>query len=154
MQNLNPIKRSKFLRPLSRDHHHGLLLCRKIRKGFEKGIEAGRIKAYADWFYHFHLLPHFETEEKFVFPVLGSENKLIKKAKEDHKRLNFLFKSENGLQTLLFNIADELESHIRFEERILFNEIQNKANIEELQLIIQHHSGDKFKDNLSDPFWK
>ena len=33
-----PIKRSEYLKPLSRDHHQGLLLCWKIRTGLKKGI--------------------------------------------------------------------------------------------------------------------
>ena len=38
-----PIKRHKALQPLSRDHHHGLLLSWKIRAGFSKNIEPNRI---------------------------------------------------------------------------------------------------------------
>ena len=41
-----PIKRSEFLKPISREHHHGLLLCWKIRAGLKKGIEPERIKLY------------------------------------------------------------------------------------------------------------
>jgi len=39
-----PIKRSIALQPLSREHHHGLLLCWKIRTGLKKGIDIDRIK--------------------------------------------------------------------------------------------------------------
>ena len=46
-----PLKRHKALQPLSRDHHHGLLLSWKIRSGFKKNIDVERIKVYADWFY-------------------------------------------------------------------------------------------------------
>ena len=59
MKNI-PIKRHKALQPLSRDHHHGLLLSGKIRAGFSKNIEPLRIKNYADWFFKNHLIPHFE----------------------------------------------------------------------------------------------
>jgi len=40
----NPIKRNEALKPLSRDHHHGLLLCWKIRQGIKLNIEPERIK--------------------------------------------------------------------------------------------------------------
>lgn len=38
------IKRTKALQPLSRDHHHGLLLCWKIRQGIKLNVEPERIK--------------------------------------------------------------------------------------------------------------
>jgi hypothetical protein len=63
-----PIKRDKALQEVSREHHHGLLLCWKIRKGFSKGIEPERIKRYADWFYKTHLISHFEVEENTFSP--------------------------------------------------------------------------------------
>jgi hypothetical protein len=74
-----PIKRSEFLKPLSREHHRGLLFCWKIRAGIKKNVEVSRIKKYADWFYQNYLVPHFEVEEKYVFPILGNENEFIKK---------------------------------------------------------------------------
>ena len=57
-----PQKRHKALQPLSREHHHGLLLSWKIRSGFSKNIEPKRIRTYADWFFKTHLIPHFEME--------------------------------------------------------------------------------------------
>ncbi len=39
-----PIKRSVALKPLSREHHHGLLLSWKIREGFNRNVEIERIK--------------------------------------------------------------------------------------------------------------
>ena len=38
-------------------------------------------------------------------------------------------------------IEEELEQHIPFEERILFNEIQQRATPEQLIGIEKHHSG-------------
>lgn len=149
-----PVKRSEYLQPLSRDHHHALLLCWKIKTGIKNGTEAERIKTYAEWFYHKHLHPHFEAEEKYVFPVIGSNNDLIKKALSDHRQLNEFFKSDSDLQNQLSLFADLLELHIRFEERILFNEIQEMATQSELKLILQSHSEYKFTDNLNDPFWE
>ena len=48
---------------------------------------------------------------------------------------------------------EELEQHIRFEERILFQEIQKLATAEELELVEQKHSKEKFLDNTEDEFW-
>ncbi|MDP2089641.1 MAG: hemerythrin domain-containing protein [Flavobacteriaceae bacterium] len=150
----NPQKRDKALQPLSRDHHHGLLLCWKIREGFKRNIEVNRIKLYIDWFYKEHLLPHFEVEEKYVFTILGNENELTNRAIAEHRRLKRLFESSTEIQGNLSLIEEELESHIRFEERILFSEIQNIATDEQLSEIQINHSDTKFADNLTDPFWE
>lgn len=148
-----PIKRSAFLISISREHHHALLLCWKIRTGLKKQIEHERIKKYADWFYKNHLQPHFEIEEKYIFPILGMDNELIMKAVAEHCKLRELFKSPEEILNNLSLIADELESHIRFEERILFNEIQSIATGAQLKQIGISHTESKFSDNLTDPFW-
>lgn len=149
-----PIKRSKALIQVSRDHHHGLLLCWKIRTGFSKGIEEQRIKRYADWFYTTHLIPHFELEEKYIFPILGTEDALIKRALAEHRRLTRLFGIEGEIKKSLSLIEEELEQHIRFEERVLFNKIQKVATERQLQTISELHDNTKFLDNMDDEFWK
>ena len=149
-----PIQRSEYLKPLSRDHHHGLLLCWKIKTGFSKGVATDRIKTYADWFYKVYLIPHFEAEEKYVFPILGNDNELIKQAVEEHKLISALFSDISDIEDSLKQIQTELEKHIRFEERILFNEIQNAASLEQLKEFELHHTEVKFTENLNDEFWK
>lgn len=150
---IEPIKRHESIQPLSRDHHHGLLLCWKIRTGFSEGVSPERIKLYVEWFYENHIKNHFDIEEKYVFTVLGNEHELIKQALSEHKILINLFTEKSDLEGSLRSIQTELEKHIRFEERILFNEIQNVASEEQLKIIKEHHSDHKFVDNLSDQFW-
>ena len=149
-----PIQRSEYLKPLSREHHQGLLLCWKIKTGFSKGVALNRIKSYSDWFYKTHLIPHFETEEKYVFPVLGNDNKLIKQAIEEHRQLSKLFEDKSDTEASLKQIQTELEKHIRFEERTLFDQIQNTATQEQLTEFKLIHTEEKFIDNCSDEFWK
>lgn len=149
-----PIKRSKSLKPLSRDHHHGLLLCWKIRFGIKNNIQEDRIKKYADWFYENHLIPHFDLEEQHIFPILGVDNELTKKAISEHRRLKRLFESNTEIEKNLSLIEEELERHIRFEERILFNEIQRTATTQQLETIELILKEDSFVDNLIDPFWE
>lgn len=149
-----PIKRHEALKTLSREHHHGLLLCWKIRAGIKNNIELSRIKTYADWFYQTYLIPHFEMEEKYLFSILGDQNDLVRKAISDHQRLKHLFRDDLDLPKSLSLIEDELEKHIRFEERILFNEIQKIASPEQLLTLEQIQSKEKFVDNLSDTFWE
>ena len=79
---------------------------------------------------------------------------MVKQALAEHRELKRLFESENDLHKSIGLIEEELEKHIRFEERVLFNEIQAVANSEQL-LQIQLDSSDKiFCENLSDIFWE
>ena len=149
-----PIKRHEALKTLSHEHHHGLLLCWKIRIGIKNNVELSRIKKYTDWFYVNHLIPHFEVEEKYFFPILGKENELIKKAIAEHRRLKRLFENDLDHQKSLSLIEEELDKHIRFEERVLFIEIQNKATQAQLLILEKLHSEKKFKDNVTDIFWE
>ncbi len=149
-----PLKRSESLQPLSRDHHHGLLLCWKIRTGIKNNIPTDRIKKYVDWFYKTHLIPHFELEEHYIFPILAHGHEMTKKAISDHRRLKRLFEATQDIPKHLSLIEEELEQHIRFEERILFPEIEKVATPDELLQIKHIHTHEKFVDELSDPFWK
>ncbi|WP_207924641.1 hemerythrin domain-containing protein [Pedobacter changchengzhani] len=148
-----PIKRSEILKPLSREHHHALLLCWKIKNGLNKGVSPERIKKYADWFFKQHLLPHFDIEEKYVFIVLGDEHPMVKKAKGDHQHLIQLFTTDGNLEQKLQTIEETLQNHVRFEERTLFNEVQKYATESQLKDIETFHVEEKFEDNMADPFW-
>lgn len=148
-----PIKRTPELQPLSRDHHQGLLLCWKIRKGISNGTPSERIKEYVKWFYSEHLLPHFKTEEDLLFTILGSAHPLIIQAITEHRDLEKLITDESNSQELLQEIAQKLDDHIRFEERTLFGEIEKVATAEQLQLISTHHQEPVFCDNDTLKFW-
>lgn len=154
MKTVTPLKRSKELQPLSRDHHHALLLCWKIKTGFSKGVAAERIRNYAVWFYQQHLLPHFELEEKHIFPLLGSEHESVIRALSEHRQLEDLFKEPGVEASRLEEWSVLLEQHIRFEERVLFSEVQQIATPEQLSLISALHGEEHFEENLQDVFWE
>lgn len=151
---LKPLKRHEALKPLSREHHHGLLLAWKIRSGLSKNIALERIKTYADWFYKNHLIPHFELEETEIFTILAPNHDLVQKALEDHKRIHHLFSKAADLDSALPAIEKAVNDHIRFEERILIPEIQNHATEAQMAHIEKIHQPEDFKDNLDDEFWK
>ncbi len=156
MEKGQPIKRDKYLQPLSHDHHHGLMLCWRIKKGLRKGVSAERILAYARVFFEEYLEEHFREEERYLFPIIGLDNKLVMQALKEHIRLRMLFFEEKDLSKACTLIATELEEHIRFEERVLFNEIQKKAGSEELLKMNQQlHSRPAAQSITScgDPFW-
>lgn len=154
MEKKKPIKRDKNIQPLSRDHHHTLLLSWKLRKGFSKGVAPERMKAYTDWFFKDHVLPHFRIEEEYLFPVLGQDHEMIKRALAEHRRLERLFRDEKDITRSLHLIEEELELHVRYEERELFNEIQDQASSEQLEVITEVHKDERFQENTADEFWK
>jgi hypothetical protein len=129
----HPLKRHEALKPLSKDHHHGLLLCWKIREGKKKEVETERIKSYTDYFYYSQLKPHFKFEEEEIFVLLGQDHPLVKRALAEHNRLQHLFEETNNIDRALSEIEKELEEHIRFEERVLFNELQQEASLDALE---------------------
>jgi iron-sulfur cluster repair protein YtfE (RIC family) len=150
---MTALKRAAELQPYSRDHHLALLLCWKINTGFKKGIALSRIRKYAEWFYENHLLPHFDMEEQSVFPILGIEHPLIQQALADHNKLTKLFSFVPGEEECLKQIETELEKHVRFEERILFEEVQKVATAAQMARIESTHSDSSFCENSDDPFW-
>ena len=147
-----PIKRHQSLQPVSREHHHGLLLSWKIRTGLKQGVAVERIKEFVDWFWENHLQAHFDFEETYMFPILGKENKSVKRALREHGRLKRLFASEDKIERNLSLIEEELTAHIRFEERILFQEIEALASKEQLKVIEEVHSKNMV-DEWEDEFW-
>lgn len=154
MEKKKPIKRHKALQPLSRQHHFGLLFSWKLRKGFSKNIAPERLQKYAAWFFEEEIKPHFEAEEKYVFPVLDENNELIVRALKEHRRLERLFKEAVNPEKSLSQLEEELDAHIRFEERILFNEIQKVATESQLEKIAEIHAETETPPEYSDPFWE
>ena len=151
MTDKKPLKRDKSLRPLSIDHHHGLLLSWKIRRGIEKEIDPERISTYARWFFEQHLAPHFELEERYVFTVLEPDDELVLRALEEHEKIRAIANLSDPFS--LSKFADTLEAHIRFEERVLFEKVQSVATPAQLEQIASIHRDEAFVEQ-EDQFWK
>jgi iron-sulfur cluster repair protein YtfE (RIC family) len=153
-----PIKRHIALQPISHDHHQGLLVCWKIKTGLAKSIAPQRIKSFLDFYYKTYLLAHFKLEEALIFPILGLKHELIKQAIAEHISMEKLFEQQDDLIIVLTQIENQLRSHIRFEERVLFNKIQNVATEKELATIAEIHSDDKEMnqqiESWKDNFWE
>lgn len=149
---MKPIKRHESLQQLSREHHFGLLFCWKIRQGMKFGVKLERIQRYADWFWENNQIKHFQLEEGKLFPILGMDHPKVIRAIDEHKQIEFYFKggikTENDVEALDKILVD----HIRFEERDLFNEIQQIATEDELKLL-DEHDHQELVDNWPDEFW-
>lgn len=148
-----PIKRHKNIQPMSRDHHHGLLVGWKIRTGIRYGISSERIYKYLSWFYKNHLIDHFKEEETLLFPILDSDHPEIKRAMEEHVQIHDFFRQEEASEEELVAFEKLLTAHIRYEERVLFNSIQEKATESELKVLAIHLEDEPFVENTEDEFW-
>src|SRR5690606_16770119 len=130
-KNPKPLKRHPALVPLSKDHHFGLLLCWKIRTGISKNVAPERIARYVKYFFNDHLENHFLEEEKHLFSLLDEKDEKRKKAESQHRKLRKLVEklsAGDNLQVVLGRFEEDLDAHIRFEERDLFPYLQNQLD--------------------------
>ncbi len=156
---VSPLKRHPALVHFSKDHHFGLLLVWKIRQGIKKNIEGERIGNYLLFFFSEDLKAHFQEEESHLFPLLPAQDKLVRQALEEHRKLYALAEEiQNHLSDTnrQQNFAGLLEAHIRFEERSLFPHIEEKLTATGLEEIIRKSGvvACDIDDRWQDQFWK
>ncbi len=139
-----PIKRHKCLAPLSRDHHRGLILAQLIKKDAPDYKDLPKTNSdkveYTISFYKNELVKHFTKEEEILYP--GVKNKsdeideLFEEIISEHKKIKQLvlqLESSENKDDILNELGVLLELHIRKEERVLFEKIQNLLSDEELK---------------------
>ena len=157
MNEIKPIKRSKELAPLSREHHNGLLFVWKIRQGLTNGTTIEMMCNYSRWFWINHIKPHFKDEEKVLIQFLPADNTLVRQMVAEHEQIRELIitldkdQDEGGLKSL----ADLLEKHIRFEERKLFAYAEKALTVDQLKSISKQLAAEPYCD--TDPMaigWK
>lgn len=138
MTDAKPIKRSKQLASLSREHHDGLLFVWKLRKGLQNDISVQRIKEYSVWYWHNHLQSHFNSEEEILLPYLPLKNEMAIQLKKEHKNIReLILKTGQADKNTFILLADLLDDHIRFEERRFFNYLEKALSPEQLNSIYQ-----------------
>lgn len=159
MKNHAPQKRHQAIVSFSKDHHFGLLLVWKIRQGLKKLVSAQRISNYILLFFKEDLEKHFAEEELLLFSKLPAEDVLRKQAESDHRniyRLVAAIEKNHDNAALLNELADQLEKHIRFEERELFNHLQTIIATEDLAIIENRISSSSITidEKWADVFWE
>jgi hemerythrin-like domain-containing protein len=84
-----------------------------------------------------HLDPHFQIEEEHLLPALEAigEASLAGRIREDHSALRALRESRAPVRTLIVQFGELLESHIRFEERQVFEPTQDRLPARGLKAI-------------------
>lgn len=153
-----PLKRHTALQPYSRDHHFGLLLAWKIRKGLDKAIERQRISDYVLFSFQSELLPHFRDEEKFLLTQLAANDAFAQRTSQEHAKIESLVSNWKEIvpnEAALFQFADLLDAHIRFEERELFTHLQEQLSADSLKALeaIERSTRQDVDSIWPDHFW-
>lgn len=129
------MKRHSALINLSREHHAALILAQILKKDGPnfKDLptdDEGK-RNYTISFYKTDLVKHFRFEEEILFPFVNKQSDLLKEQSaqliSEHKKLKSLIQKlliPGNLENVLDKIGMLLEKHIRFEERVYFQKVQ------------------------------
>lgn len=116
------MRRSPFLRDLSRDHHAALSLANRIAKAGDERALADLMKSVPDTFGR-EIEPHFREEEEGLLVELEQvgEASLVGRTLAEHRQLRELAsRVAGGDRSALGAFGIALRDHVRFEERELF----------------------------------
>lgn len=147
-----PIQRHPALAPLSREHHHALLLARGLQKGASVHIratlpqDASALAAHVCTFFDERLAPHFALEEELLMPAARGRTAPLDAACADvideHARLRAMIEELRTpttaavrLESVFDAFGALLESHVRSEERVLYTGMQDTLDEAELRAV-------------------
>ena len=141
--------RDKALIPLSHQHQHCLALCVRLDRAIQAGeIDLEAWQAEIQQIFEQEITFHFAAEEKELFPVAArfpELQPLVQELLTGHALLRNLFSRAAAARTLhvagLQALVEKLASHIRKEERELFEGMQKLMNPEDLAVVgvaLQH----------------
>ena len=161
MEETKPIKRSKELAPLSREHHEGLLFCWKLKQGLAHGTATDILINYTHWYYSNHLESHFRDEEKVFTKYLPADDRLVQQMLQEHARIREIIGSlhHSPKTSSVEQLAELINDHIRFEERKLFVYAEKVLSPEQLKAIFDdlpddlHCHTDAAATGWEDEFW-
>ena len=161
MEEIKPIKRSKELAPLSREHHDGLLFVWKIKQGLANNTPIETLCNYTRWFWSNHIKPHFKDEEKVLVKFMAIDNPLVQQMFIEHAQIrDMIVQLDKEPDTSSLELLAELvNDHIRFEERELFAYAEKTLTQEQLDEIYNelphdpHCETDPIAIGWKDEFW-
>jgi len=148
----SPLKRQPGLIPLSREHHRVLLLAQLLKKnvpdyrGMPTTIE-GKLQYLHDTF-HVELKPHIEKEEAILLPLVREHapglSHMCDMLTDEHQQIQEHILAvlsleppyeEADVREQLNKIGLLLEQHVRMEERMFFQRIQQTVDKEILDTL-------------------
>ncbi len=139
-----PLHRHEALAPFSRDHYIGLMQAQQLRKAADADNVTRRkaIAAFTDT-WNQEIAEHFRDEERLLLGLMREEDRA--RLLREHKQLTELARQARHLgkeadpdPSMLKQIGEMLEKHIRWEERELFDRLQKRLDEEQLNALRQH----------------
>ena len=128
--------RHNALVPLSHDHHLGLMAAVRLKRGDAAYKRSRSIAESVEELWRTELAGHFEQEEEclFTLEVDAPTRAMIERAIDEHRRMRALVEqiAAGAPDDVARELGTLLESHIRFEERELFEALQ--AQVDEARL--------------------
>ena len=141
-----PIQRHDALAPFSRDHYTGLVTARHLIKAADADAVARR-KAVAEFIdgWEHEIAEHFDDEERLLLDLLDDDDR--QRLIDEHQTLRAYAQQARTLRTqtdpdpqTVRKIGQALDDHIRWEERELFQRLQDQLTEAQLQAL-HHHTG-------------
>ena len=136
-----PLQRDESLQPFSRDHFMGLKAANELTKAAAAG-DAARISAAAYFrrCWDAEIADHFHEEEQLLIPLMVEPE--IKQMLHEHGSIRNLVAAglrrsadEPPPESWCAALGQELRDHIRWEERMLFGAIQDRATPGQLDAV-------------------
>lgn len=131
--------RDEALMPLTHDHHHALAAARRL--GLAAGVDGSERKERAEEFVAFFradTLQHFREEEEEVFPLIVGRPEAAEALQQvmiEHLRIHAAVASlqrelhaGHPTAATMGSVAELLQSHIRFEEKVVFPLVETLAD--------------------------
>lgn len=124
------MKRREELHGLSDDHHTALVVAFRCRRA---GAGQGDLSAEEAWRQALRLasnqlVNHFRVEEEILLPALEElgEGEMARRIAAEHRQLEDLLTVEEAAADAVTAFGELLDQHIRFEERVVFEQTQDR----------------------------
>jgi hemerythrin-like domain-containing protein len=118
------MKRHPALAPLSRDHHHALVLAQRLRRANEDDADDAARAFLEHWTREERL--HFRLEEEVLLPAFAAhgdpDHPAVVRTLLDHMRIRADVErlATDARPPLLHDLGTRLADHVRHEENELF----------------------------------
>ncbi|MEQ8767784.1 MAG: hemerythrin domain-containing protein [Planctomycetota bacterium] len=133
------MKRHTALLPLSREHHHALVLSRQLRQAEDaEQRAAAQDRLTSQW--RELIVPHFADEERWILPLLTGEEAGRLQSEHDAMRelaASIVTSTNTPLAQDLHRLGSLLHDHIRWEERELFEAMQDRDDRSALDELLE-----------------
>jgi len=135
------MRRSEALAPLSRDHHHALVIARDLARATPE--DAAAVARRFVEFLKRHELAHFALEESILLPAVGEQEPgpaLAQRVRADHSFLREAMRAlADGDQApgaeRLHRVGARLREHVQMEERELFPHLERRLDDPALEAV-------------------